>query len=159
MTLTSPSAATELLEKLKRDYPQFSFVSGRRDHWSPRTKTVIFKLDQDIESLRFGLLHELAHALLGHSNYESDLELIKLESDAWQLAAKIGSKYGIIISDDHIQNCLDTYRDWLHRRSLCPTCYSHGLQQDANTYRCLNCQSSWSVTSERFVRAYRRSQK
>ena len=158
----NPSGATPIeaienfLAKLKNDYPQFGFQPGAREHWSPGSRTITYNPSQAIEDLRYGLLHELAHAILGHSSYESDLELVKLESQAWHLAAKIGKKYRLNISDDSIQNCLDTYRDWLHRRSTCPKCGANGLQQNTNTYKCLNCQAEWSVTSGSFVRAYRR---
>lgn len=79
-----------------------------------------------------------------------------MESEAWSVAAKIGRKYGVSISDEHIQNCLDTYRDWLHRRSTCPTCGTHVIQSDSNTYRCYNCQTVWHVSNRRFVRPYRK---
>ena len=142
--------------KLKIDYPQFSFQPGPREHWSPGSKIITYNPSQELMDLRNGVLHELAHAILGHSSYDSDLELVRLESKAWQLATRIGKKYRVNISDDSIQNCLDTYRDWLHRRSTCPKCGANGLQQNTNTYKCLNCQADWSVTSGRFVRAYRK---
>ncbi len=107
----------------------------------------------------YGVLHELAHAQLGHRNYHSDFELIKLESLAWELAAEIGRKYKVEIDDEHIQNCLDTYRDWLHARSLCPSCGMHVLQKDPHHYRCFNCGAQWRVTSGHFVRPYRLSVK
>jgi hypothetical protein len=103
------------------------------------------------------VLHELAHAILDHSDYHGDFELLKLESDAWELAAKIGQSYNILIDDEHIQNCLDTYRDWLHRRSACPSCGTHVLQQDSAQYHCFNCNTSWHVSSGKFVRAYRKT--
>jgi len=140
----------QLIAKLRRDYPEFVFKTGAQEHWSPKTKTVTYQQGED-----FGLLHELAHALLGHSNYHSDFELLKLESLAWQKAADIGKKYGVVIDDDHIQNCLDTYRDWLHRRSKCPTCGMHVMQSDPHTYKCFNCSTSWHVSAGRFARSYR----
>jgi replication factor C subunit 3/5 len=65
-------------------------------------------------------------------------------------------KYDINIDDDHIQNCLDTYRNWLHLRSTCPECGIRTLQTDKYTYRCHNCHTIWKVTSERFCRPYRK---
>jgi predicted RNA-binding Zn-ribbon protein involved in translation (DUF1610 family) len=145
-----------LVKKLANDYPEFTFKAGAQEHWSPKTKTITYEVNQNDEFLSYGLLHELAHALLGHSNYKSDFELLKLESLAWQRAAKIGLKYGVKIDDEHIQNCLDTYRDWLHRRSKCPTCGIHVMQSNVNTYKCFNCGSSWQVSSGRFARSYRK---
>jgi len=156
-TTTSDRTYSELIKKVAADYPQFKFKAGAQEHWSPKTSTITYELSEDIKNGRFGLLHELAHALLDHQNYKNDFELLKLESQAWHKAAEIGKKYGVDIDEDHIQNCLDTYRDWLHRRSKCPSCGVHAAQTDARTYQCLNCGASWSVSAGRFARSYRRA--
>jgi hypothetical protein len=155
VTTSSASKSRSFISRLRKDYPDFKFAPGNQEHWSPHSKTITYKPAKSIQELRYGVLHELAHALLDHSTYHSDFELLKLESDAWELAAKIGRKYHIRISDDHIQNCLDTYRDWLHRRSACPMCGMHVLQADGTSYHCFNCQATWKVSSGRFVRPYR----
>jgi predicted RNA-binding Zn-ribbon protein involved in translation (DUF1610 family) len=156
VTTTSSKTASIFVAKLAADYPQFTFKPGNQEHWSPKTKTITYEAGSTADNLRYGLLHELAHALLDHDSYHSDFELLKLESLAWQKAAQVGKKYGINIDEEHIQNCLDTYRDWLHRRSKCPTCGMHVLQKDAKTYNCFNCGASWQVSSGRFARSYRR---
>ena len=148
--------ATNLIDRLKSDYSAFTFVPGKDDQWSPHSATIYYNLNQPDISLAYGILHELAHAQLSHNNYKTDFELLKLEAAAWDLAVKIGANYGVVLNEDHIQNCLDTYRDWLHRRSTCPTCGTHVLQEDTSNYHCFNCQSNWKVTSGRFSRAYRR---
>lgn len=153
------STTKEFIEQLLEDYPDFSIVKGFEEHWSPKNNAITFNPAQTPERIRFGILHELAHALLEHKNYSSDFELLKMESETWHLAAKVGLKYGVTISDEHIQNCLDTYRDWLHQRSKCPVCGMHVLQQDARTYQCFNCSSNWKVSSGRFSRPYRRISK
>jgi hypothetical protein len=150
---SSSKMSSELVESLKHDYPKFNFSVGKQEHWSPKKNTIFYNPNKTY----FGILHELAHALLKHSDYQNDFELIKLESEAWELAAKIGQKYSIEIDDDYIQNCLDTYRDWLHRRSACPSCGTHVLQNDSSNYRCFNCNTSWHVSSGKFVRAYRKT--
>jgi hypothetical protein len=157
MAATSTPVKTfkTFLAQLKRDYPDFSFKAGTQDHWSPKTNTIIYKSDVGQTELKYGVLHELAHAQLGHRNYHNDFELLKLESAAWDLAAKIGRKYGVKINDEHIQNCLDTYRDWLHARSTCPACGTNALQKDPHHYHCFNCSTEWRVTSGHFVRPYR----
>lgn len=142
--------------QLRRDFPGFTFQLGSQDHWSPKNKTITYKSGASLKDTQYGVLHELAHAKLGHTDYHSDFELLKLESLAWELAAEIGKKYGVKISADHIQDCLDTYRDWLHARSRCPTCGVHVLQKDPHHYHCFNCHTEWKVTSGRFVRPYRR---
>lgn len=154
--ITSNSKSKLLLEQLEKDYPQLSFKAGKTEHWSPKSKTVTYNQDQPLKFFSYGLLHEMSHALLHHDNYQTDFELLKLEAQAWELAAEIGQKYAISIDPEHIQNCLDTYRDWLHKRSECPKCGTHSLQQNATTYSCFNCQHQWQVSSGRFVRPYRR---
>lgn len=156
---SSSKTSRNFIAKLRQDFPEFSFKPGAQDHWSPRTGTITYKSDMPMRDLQFSMLHELAHALLGHTNYHNDFELIKLESAAWELAAEIGKKYGVKIDDEHIQNCLDTYRDWLHARSTCPTCDMNVLQKDPHHYRCFNCGTEWSVTTGHFVRPYRLSNK
>lgn len=158
MAATSISSKTprDFIKKIAKDYPQYKFLPGAQEHWSPRNSTITYNEAEPEEELRYGILHELAHALLGHETYNSDFELLKLEVQAWELATEIGKKYGIKLNNDHIQDCLDTYRDWLHRRSKCPACGMHVLQKDSNSYQCFNCGTSWQVSARRFARAYRR---
>jgi hypothetical protein len=154
-TSSSSKTSSELISLLIKDYPVFMFAEGKQELWSPKANTIFFRPNRPC----YGLLHELAHALLSHTTYHTDFELLKMESDAWELAIKIGGKYEIYITDEHVQNCLDTYRDWLHRRSTCPSCNTHVLQNSANNYHCYNCQTSWHVSSGRFVRPYRKISK
>ena len=155
-TLNKTPKTIAFISKIAKDYPQFKFVAGNSDHWSPKNATINYIPDQPLKSLKYSVLHELAHALLEHENYQSDFELLKLEVQAWDLAAETGKKYGVKIEQEHIQNCLDTYRDWLHKRSACPTCGTHVLQKDISHYQCYNCRTVWKVSSGRFVRPYRR---
>lgn len=154
---TSNNQSEDFITKLRADFPQFKFTPGQQDHWSPGRRTIFYNPHRSAEDTRCSLLHELAHGLLGHTDYGSDFELLKLEAEAWAKAAEIGLGYGVKISDDHIQNCLDTYRDWLHRRSTCPTCGMHVMQTSNRAYKCFNCQTEWSVTNDRFARPYRKS--
>lgn len=156
-SLKTDAEMSKFIARLRTDYPDFKFKRGHQEHWSSKTKTITYNPQQDEKHLKFGVFHELAHAILEHKNYTSDLELLKLEAEAWNLAARIGRKYGVKISENHIQKCLDTYRDWLHKRSRCPKCGMHVVQQTADTYKCFNCQTIWKVTHRRFARPYRLS--
>jgi hypothetical protein len=157
VTSLSNSRLKTFIKCLGQDYPDYKFTPGPQENWSPKSKTITYNPDQAPDRLRYGILHELAHAILDHTNYQSDFELLKLESEAWELAAKLGEKYRVKIGDEHIQNCLDTYRDWLDRRSTCPACDTHVLQAGSENYYCYNCQTTWHVSSGRFVRPYRRT--
>jgi DNA-directed RNA polymerase subunit RPC12/RpoP len=144
------------IAELKKDYPQFKFKAGKQDFWSPGSKTITYNPESPLRKLQYSLLHELSHALLDHQKYTTDFELLKMETEAWHKATEISPKYGLEINQDHVQNCLDTYRDWLHRRSRCPRCGMHVLQDNQGSYKCFNCQTKWSVTDKRFTRTYRR---
>lgn len=146
-----------VLASLQAQFPAVQFLAGTMFRWSPRTNQVEY-IDSllDTDRGRWALLHEASHAVLGHTSYESDFELLAMEVAAWEKAKILARNLGLTIDQDHIQDCLDTYRDWLHRRSTCPTCGSVSLQQDSRTYHCHNCLATWHVTAERFCRPYRR---
>lgn len=145
----------KLVARLRLDYPQLAFAAGAVNCWSPHSNQISYSENND--AAKASIIHELAHALLGHLGYASDLELLRKEVAAWNKATQLASRYEVIISDDHVQACLDTYRDWVHRRSLCPVCNLSGLQQKPTTYYCPNCLHRWHVTAQRLSRPYRRS--
>lgn len=147
----------ELIQKIQRNFPSISFVQDTAFHWSAQSKTIYYNVGS--EDCVWSLLHELGHASLDHTNYESDIELLHMEVAAWDMARKLGEAYDISISEIHMEDCLDTYRDWLHRRSQCPTCTVHGVQSGPATYQCLNCQTVWAVSADRFCRTYRKQKK
>ncbi|MDB5163400.1 MAG: hypothetical protein JWS12_17 [Candidatus Saccharibacteria bacterium] len=147
----------ELIHALKQDFPNITFEPSTEFCWSPQQQTITYPKQSIQDTLGcWSLFHELGHAIAGHTTYTSDLELLLLEVSAWDVGCQLAKKYGILIDNDHIQDCLDTYRDWLHQRSTCPTCGNQSLQQDAQAYRCFNCRTSWKVSSSRFCRPYRR---
>jgi hypothetical protein len=145
-----------LLAKLQTEFPELLFTAGKQFCWSPETKEIFYKADADGKRAVWSLLHETGHALLEHRSYQADFELLRLESEAWERAKTLSEKLGIEIDEDHVQDCLDTYRDWLYKRSICPNCSTKCLQQgDFVHYRCFNCHAMWRVTASRFCRAYR----
>lgn len=143
-----------LLNQLKNDFQEFSFVAGKSFCWSPEQGQVIYK-SGDSEVDCWSLLHELAHAVLGHKTFSTDVELLLLEVAAWEKAKELAHQYCQKIDEDHIQDCIDTYRDWLDARSTCPGCMSNSLQIDDRHYTCHNCLLTWGVSNSRFSRPYR----
>ena len=97
----------QLLKKLRQDYPGLTFKADTLNHWSPETKQVFYKKNQPQPIRIWSLFHELAHALLTHTYYTSDFELLKLEVKAWDEAKILGLGYQIVIDEEHIQDCLD----------------------------------------------------
>lgn len=147
----------DLVEKLKHDFPDIKFEKGDNFYWSPKKQTVVYAGGStQPEISTWTLLHELSHGILGHKNYASDFELMQLEVEAWQHAKKLAKNYDVKISPEHIQDCLDTYRDWLHRRATCPNCSTVSAQEDVKTYKCINCSTIWNVSASRFCRPYRK---
>lgn len=147
----------ELLARLKELFPELNFTPGSEFYWSPETGEIFYESGKGGSKAVWSLLHETGHALSGHKSYRADLELLRLEIDAWERARQVADELGVRIDEDHIQNSLDTYRDWLFKRSICPSCGTKCLQQgDYVHYRCFNCHTVWRVSASRFCRAYRR---
>lgn len=146
-----------LLSELKQRLPGVTFVASQEFYWSPAQRTIMYNANA-LKAPRgqWALLHEAAHAKLGHEQYETDFELLMMEVAAWQAAQDLAKALGITIDPNHLQDCLDTYRDWLHQRSTCPVCAINCLQTSPTEYRCHNCYTEWTVSSSRFCRPYRR---
>lgn len=153
--ITMPSIHS-LINKLAAEYPQFTFAKGDAFQWSAEHNTITFREDDSDAGPQ--LLHELSHALLQHKTYERDIKLIGLERDAWEYAKEtLSENYNTPIADDIIQTSLNSYRDWLHARSTCPTCTATGIEITKKTYRCPACQGEWGVNEARVcgLRRYR----
>lgn len=149
---------TSLVANLAKDYPHLHFMQSDDFLWNPHTRTVLFTPNTPhAQSL---LLHETAHALLNHEEYRHDIELLKIEREAWDYALDtLAPRYAVDIESNLIEETLDTYRDWLHKRSTCPHCHINGLQATPTTYRCLQCRTHWTVNEARTCRLQRTSLK
>jgi hypothetical protein len=145
-----------LLDRLKAEYDSYTFIAGDSFAWNPTDHTITYDSDDPLFEAR--LLHELAHALLEHSEYVRDIDLIAMERDAWQKAKmELGHRYEVQINGDVVHHDMDTYRDWLHARSTCPHCGSNGIQVKHSIYRCVTCLKEWKVNEARMcqLRRYR----
>jgi hypothetical protein len=155
--MAKPPTLAVLVERLTTDYPQLTFAASTSFFWSRANHQVMYRHNAEGIAATFSLLHEVGHALLDHKRYTLDFELLQLEVAAWEQAMAIAPTYDITIDEEHIQDCLDSYRDWLYRRSICPACSAKALQQDDQPlYRCFNCHATWQVAPSRFCRPYRR---
>ena len=144
---------SSLLAQITKDFPQYHLNNGKLYHWSPTTQSITYDPTQPNCAQ---LLHELAHAELAHITYSLDIDLVRLESQAWHYAQnQLSPHYLVPISDELIQDHLDSYRNWLHQRSQCPHCKHTGLQTQKNTYSCLNCRYSWGVNNAKQCRLQR----
>lgn len=149
-----------LLSRLASDHPKIIFHPSNSFFWSPKKSQVYYDSEaSDNPSNNWTLLHEVAHGLLKHTTYHNDFGLLQMEIAAWEKAQRLAKKYDIVIDNNHIEDCLDTYRDWLYQRSTCPRCTTTSLQIEDGQYSCFNCNEKWRVSSSRLCRTYRRKQK
>ena len=126
------------LETIKRDFPEFSFRKGKKFLFRP-PRTIVVGPDQ--KNTELTLLHELSHALLKHRDFDTDIKRLKMESEAWEKAKKLAAQYRIKVDEDFIQDDLDTYRDWLHKKSRCPVCGLTRFQTPDGSYHCPRCEN------------------
>ncbi|MEK7471738.1 MAG: hypothetical protein AAB624_00650 [Patescibacteria group bacterium] len=137
------------VKDIVRAFPELNFECGKSLSWNPTTASISYP-DIDNTDVVYGLIHEIAHAKLGHDSFIHDIELLKMERDAWNQASEIAeSKFGLKINVDYIEDCLDSYRDWLYKRSLCPQCHLSGFQVNNHEYSCPHCQIDWKVPISR----------
>lgn len=127
-----------LIDKLKADYPDLVFKTGRKFAFR-YPKTITIGPAEPFDELL--LLHEVSHALLGHQSYAQDLERVKMENAAWEKAKELALHYKVEIDEDLIQDELDTYRNWLHQKSRCPDCGLTRFQTPDRRYHCPRCES------------------
>ena len=136
-----------LLNKLRKDYPSLTFKPGERFKYTPPATIFYVKTGSALE-----LLHELGHCLLEKNTYTSDIELIRIESEAWDQAKQLCTTYHVDWDEDFAQDHLDTYRNWLHFVSLCKNCQLAGYQDESGLYHCPMCGAKWesSIPPEDF---------
>ena len=138
-------AKMDFLQTLQQDFKDIRFIRGKNNIWSPQTREIYYSLPLS----KYSILHELGHALENHTTYKLDIQLLKLEADAWHKARKLARKYNMQIPANYINNCMNTYKDWLLSRSKCPDCNLVGLQSAKTLkYSCCNCFLSWSIPFE-----------
>ena len=130
--------STGLVARLRTDFPEYRCRDGARFSFRfPKTITLGPK-ELNWELLT---LHELSHAILGHRDFKGDVERLKMEAAAWDKARELASRYDIKIDDDFIESELDTYRDWLHKKSRCPKCGLTRFQDVDGVYHCPRCEN------------------
>lgn len=125
------------LAKVKSDFPDLRFREGTKFAFRPPS-TIIIGSEEPNDSLL--LLHELGHALSGHRSFDTEVKRIKMEREAWDKARELASDYGVKYDEDLVENELDTYRDWLHKKTRCPKCGLTRFQTPDGGYHCPRCE-------------------
>lgn len=127
-----------LLDRVREDYPDFRFISGRKFAFRP-PRTIVVGPEEANDSLL--LLHELGHATLGHREFGTDVMRLKMERAAWEKARELAVFYGVGFDDAVVEGELDTYRDWLDKKSRCPKCSLTRYQTPDGKYHCPKCEN------------------
>jgi hypothetical protein len=144
------------IKQIVEDFPQITFNESGDFYYSAKENSVFYNKSSLItEAGLFQLLHELGHATSRHHHFESGIELLKMESQAWHKAEQIAHQYDLKIPSGLIEHCIDSYRDWLHLRSRCPECGNIGAETEICNYSCFNCKQKWSVPLNQRSRCYR----
>jgi len=149
-----------MIDELTTAFPQFTFQEGDNFIWSPDDSCIHYDLSRiPSNEGKLSLLHEVGHALLGHEAYDHDIDLLKYELAAWTKAKKLAKDYSVTIDQDYIEDNLDSYRDWLKKRSTCPDCSFVNFQTSHSIYDCFNCGCTWKVPVSQICRIQRRKVK
>lgn len=140
-----------------KNFPDITFVPGRFFMWSPLSQSMTYDTRRiHTNNGKIALLHELGHARLGHRTYKYDMELLRMEMDAWDVARQLAPEYKLTVDEDHIAQAISTYDHWLSKRATCPDCDNFSLQKDRNSYGCFMCGSRWDVNWRKDRRVTRR---
>lgn len=141
-----------LIDKLREDFPGVRFEEA--EVWRSGDRVVGFVAgDENGELL---LLHELAHIVLRHESYTRDVELVRMEMEAWEeVKSTLAPRYGVEFKAELAESQLDTYREWLDKRSRCPKCNYTGWQVNSAKYQCPLCRDEWRVGNSVARQVYR----
>ena len=126
------------MQRLREDYPGLRFIEGSKFAFRP-PRTIVLGPPEPFSELL--ALHEVSHAILKHRTFRMDVERLRMESEAWEKAQELASRYGIEVNEDLIQDELDTYRDWLHNKSKCRSCGLTRYQTPDGAYHCPRCEN------------------
>ncbi|MDO5475202.1 MAG: hypothetical protein Q4F61_02330 [Candidatus Saccharibacteria bacterium] len=135
---TSSLLGSPLVRRLKTDFPDLRFISGKKFAFRPPRTIVLGPAEESSDLL---ILHEVGHATLHHDNFKTDIDRLRMESEAWDKTRELAKSYGVVFDEDAVQEELNTYRDWLHKKSRCPKCGLTRFQEADGVYHCPLCEN------------------
>lgn len=132
----------KFITQLKRDFPQFRIRSGKKFmfRFPDEIRYELLEADELNTEFAMQLLHEIGHGILEHKFFRTDPERLKMERAAWEEARKLCRRYQIKYDEELVELKMDSYRDWLHRRSKCKKCGLTRYQTKDGEYHCPNCE-------------------
>ncbi|MBQ6130088.1 hypothetical protein IJI72_00065 [Candidatus Saccharibacteria bacterium] len=128
------------LNKIITAFPDLVFKPNKKFTFRPK-KTIYYEIKNDHFPLL--LLHETAHALLNHYSFDTSLERLTIERDAWEKTRSLCKKFAQPFDEDFAEANLNTYRDWLHQKTLCKVCGLTCLEVSSTTLFCPFCQKTY----------------
>jgi len=141
--LADSTSLNNFVVRIKKDFPEYKFFNGKRFTFRPPRTIILEPVTGDWEQIgqyELSVLHELGHALLEHKFYTTDPERLRMEREAWERARELCPHYGVEYDEEYVEQELDTYRDWLHRKSGCPKCGLTRYQTRDGRYHCPSCE-------------------
>lgn len=126
-----------LFNRLREDYPELKFREGVKFLFRP-PRTIVLADGEEYSNLL--LLHEVGHALLGHVSFTTDVERLRCEREAWTKARELCAIYGVRYDEEVVEAELDSYRDWLDKKSRCRKCGLTRFQTPDGRYHCPKCE-------------------
>lgn len=135
----------KFVARLRAEYGELHFVRGRKFAYrlrAGRSEVVLERCEgwEDVNKYCLSLLHEVGHALLGHRDFRVDAERVKMECAAWEKTRELCKTYGLVYDEEFAEERLDSYREWLYRRSRCRKCGLVRYQTRDGRYHCPRCE-------------------
>lgn len=127
-------------------YPQQQFLPAGYFAYDASENIVNYDPERIKDNMgKLALLHEVAHSLLGHFHYLFDFELYSMEMDAWNMTRDLAQQHHVQTNEAYIQQCMDSYDNWITERGTCPGCYEFNIQSIPGEFRCYRCKTRWEV--------------
>jgi hypothetical protein len=147
-----------LIDEIKAAYPRLVLRRGDNFYYNASAMSITYDpSDRFVCQL---LLHEIGHYIAADPTPNSGVELIACEQRAWFIATStLSPRFEVKIDKDFVEDCLDTYRHWLHQRSTCSYCNITALEFSSSHYTCVACGRSWLANSAKTCRLKKTSLK
>lgn len=129
----------EVVQKIINDFSDLNFYIGNKFMFRPPNN--IFLDKKIVDNYALLLLHEIGHALSKHRDYKTYFKLLDMETEAWEKAEILASKYGVFYDENLVQEHLDTYRDFLYTKTTCLYCGNYCLEGKNGKLFCPFCEN------------------
>lgn len=138
-------------------YSQYRFLPAGFFSYDAADEVINYDPDRLHKPIgKISLLHEISHCELGHFHYRFDIELLMMEVAAWHYTKKLAKIHGLKLDNVYIQDCIESYDNWVNQRGTCPVCNNFCIEQQENIFDCFVCNTRWQVSNEPQKRVVRK---